>query len=66
MRDWVSPQECAERLRVDQNTVARWIRQGRVRAGRVGWRYRIPVTEMERLLMAAQPASPSQEVEGVA
>jgi putative resolvase len=37
-----SPKEIAERLHVAAQTVSRWIRQGKLKAIRVGGQWRVP------------------------
>ena len=49
-------QEVAERLRVNPETVRRWLRQRRLRGALLGGDragYRIPESELERFLKAA-------------
>jgi excisionase family DNA binding protein len=49
--DGMSPTELAERLGVDRATVHRWVRAGKVRAGRFpSGRRRIPQAEVDRIL----------------
>jgi excisionase family DNA binding protein len=50
---FITVQEAAEQLRVNPQTVRLWLRQGKLRGRLIGGRksgYRIPVTEIERLL----------------
>lgn len=51
----LSTAEAAARLGVTKQTVSRWINEGSLAHARVGSRYRIPVSEIDRLL-AVQPA----------
>ena len=49
-------QEVAAHLRVNPETVRRWLRQGHIRGALLGGDragYRIPASEVERLLKAA-------------
>jgi excisionase family DNA binding protein len=51
--------DAAERLGIDRETVRRWIRAGRLRAVLMGGDrggYRIPASEVERLLTGQPPA----------
>ena len=50
--------EAAERLRKDPETIRRYIRQGYIQSARVGREYRIPVSEITRLL-TPEPAAKS-------
>ncbi len=48
-------QEVAERLRLHPESVRRWLREGRLKGGRMGGRrlgYRIPESEVERIVAA--------------
>lgn len=44
------PMELAKRMRVKQQTVTRWIREGRIHAVRAGRHWRIPKEEFERAI----------------
>jgi putative resolvase len=49
--DGMSPAKLADRLGVDRATVYRWIRSGRIRAGRYpSGRRRVPQAEVDRIL----------------
>jgi excisionase family DNA binding protein len=51
--------EVAERLRANPQTVRRWLREGRLRGVMPGGEklgYRIPTSEVTRLLSGEQPA----------
>jgi excisionase family DNA binding protein len=51
--------EFSERMNVDEETVRRWIRNGRLHGYRPGGArasYRIPASEVERLLTGQPPA----------
>ncbi len=47
---FLKPREVAELLRVHRVTVTEWIRAGRIKAIRVGRLWRIPESEVRRLL----------------
>ena len=49
-KQFTSPAEVAARLGVTQHTVRNWIREQRIQAKRVGGRWLVPVSELERLL----------------
>lgn len=53
--DMVIPSEAAASLGVTKQTVLRWIAEGQIAHVKIGSRYRIPVSEIDRLL-AVQPA----------
>lgn len=48
------PSEVAELLEEPVQNIYRWIRQGRIRTVRPGWRVKIPHEEVKRLLGAAE------------
>jgi len=52
MEEYFTPQEVAEKLKVNINTVYRWIREGKLNAVKVVDLWRIPETELMRLLGA--------------
>jgi putative resolvase len=53
---FVDSSEVARRMGVDRDTVGRWIRLGQVRAIRTpGGRWRIPRSELDRLLRGDPP-----------
>lgn len=53
MEEFYTPQEIAERLKVDIRTVYRWIREDRMKAAKIGRFWRIPESELNRLLHVA-------------
>jgi len=50
--DAVPAPEAARILRVSRVTIIQWINKGVVRAGRIGNRYYVPISEIERLIQA--------------
>jgi excisionase family DNA binding protein len=60
MADFITTAEAARRLGVSRQTMATYLRSGRVRGIKLGKDWRIPVQEFERL-MQAPPASEEQE-----
>jgi len=57
MPEYVSPIEAAERLEVDRRSVYRWVREGRLRAAKVGGRWRIATEDLDRFVL---PTTPTQ------
>jgi excisionase family DNA binding protein len=49
-RRFLKVEDIAQELEVSETTVRSWIREGKIRAGRAGRDYRIPVEEYERFL----------------
>lgn len=49
-RDILTPQQAAEYLQVDRETIYRYIRQGKLVASKLGRRYRIPRRSLDLLL----------------
>lgn len=58
MMDMLTSDEAAEILRVSLSTISRYVRSGEIRAARLpGGQYRIPRTEVDRLLeLTVEPA----------
>jgi len=53
--------EVAERLRLNEETVRRWLRTGKIQGVRLGGTragYRIPASEVDRLLGTAEASQP--------
>lgn len=50
----MTPEQAADILQVNRETIYRYIRQGRLRASRLGRTYRIPRQSVERLLWATR------------
>ena len=48
--EFYTPQEVAEKLRLNVNTVYEYIRMGKLRAARFGNRYRISETDIEQFI----------------
>jgi excisionase family DNA binding protein len=60
---FITVQEAAEQLRVHPQTVRLWLRQGKLRGRLIGGRksgYRIPASEIERLLSPDDGPPPEQ------
>jgi excisionase family DNA binding protein len=60
MADFITTTEAARRLGVTRQTMALYVRSGRVRGVKLGKEWRIPLQEFERLLQAP-PAPEVQE-----
>ena len=59
---FITVQEAAERLRVHPQTVRLWLREGKLRGRLIGGRksgYRIPATEIDRLMSPGEELPPS-------
>jgi len=50
MEKLFTPQEVAQKLKIDMSTVYRWIREGRLKAVKIGHFWRISESELSRLL----------------
>lgn len=48
--DAVPAPVAAERLGVTRVTMVQWINKGHIKAGRIGRRYYVPISEIERLI----------------
>lgn len=53
-REIYTPQQAAEYLQVDKETIYRYIRQGKLVASRLGRAYRIPQSSIDLLLWATR------------
>lgn len=52
--DYYLTQQAAEKLGLSAMTIRLWIRQGKLKAKRIGARWRIPVSEVNRLLAESE------------
>lgn len=59
--EFYTTDELAEYLKLSEQTIRLWIRQGKVKSFKFGRAHRIPVEEVHRLLREAQEES-KQEV----
>lgn len=50
MDEFYTPQEVADKLKVNIRTLYRWIREGKLKAIKVGELWRISETELNKLL----------------
>ena len=64
LKDFLSPEEVAEKLDLNVRTIRRYIRDGRLNATRIGKQYRIAASEFQALVGSNQPtratASPAR------
>jgi excisionase family DNA binding protein len=56
MEEHFTPQEVAKKLKIDMSTVYRWIREGRLKAVKIGHFWRISESELQRLLKGGTEA----------
>jgi len=59
-RDILTPQEVADYLQLTQDTVYRYIREGKLVASKLGRHYRIPKESVELLLLLTSTAGGAQ------
>lgn len=57
MENYYTPQEVANKLKLNVRTLYKWIREGRLYAVKLGDVWRIPETELNRLLGVDQGSS---------
>ncbi len=50
METYYTPQEIAKQLKVNKLTVYRWIKEGRLKAVKIGRFWRVSETELKKLL----------------
>lgn len=55
-----SPDEFADRLKVPPTTVRRWLREGRIKGRKIGRRWFVPHSEIEKTINPPEP-EPSDE-----
>jgi excisionase family DNA binding protein len=55
--EFYTTEELAEYLKLSEQTIRLWIRQGKVKSFKFGRAHRIPVDEVQRLLADAQRAA---------
>ena len=60
-KDVYSPDEFAELLGVPPTTVRRWLREGRIRGRKIGRRWFVPHSELEKTINPPDP-EPTNEV----
>ena len=54
--DYLSPEQAAARLQVSRKTVVAWMRGGKLRGSKIGYRtWRVTVSEIEAFLKRQQP-----------
>jgi len=54
MRDILTPEQAAEYLQVNRETIYRYIRQGKLAASKLGRTYRVPKRSLDLLLWATR------------
>ena len=59
--EWYSVEQVAERLGLHVRTVRNYVRDGRLKAVRIGKQYRIARTDLEELTGRALPTAPAQD-----
>ena len=64
-REWHSPEQVAERLGLHVRTVRGYIRDGRLRAVRIGKQYRIGRADLDAFIGRPAPRRPRAEVSAV-
>lgn len=50
LEEYYTPKEVAQKLKMDLSTVYRWIREGELKAVKIGSLWRISETELKRFL----------------
>lgn len=50
VENYYTPQEVAEKLKLNIRTVYKWIKEGRIKAVKIGDLWRIPESEINRIL----------------
>lgn len=52
--EYYTPEEAANKLKLARRTVYRWLREGRIKGRKMGQLWRIPESELNRLLGGEQ------------
>lgn len=60
MEEYFTPQEVAEKLKVNVHTIYRWIREDKLKATKVVDLWRISETELNRILRGEDSTSAKQ------
>ena len=60
MEDYYTPQEVADKLKVNTRTLYRWIHEGKLKAVKVGELWRISETELSRILSGEDSSTDAQ------
>jgi excisionase family DNA binding protein len=60
MEDYYTPQEVADKLKVNTRTLYRWIHEGKLKAVKVGELWRISETELSRILRGEDSSTDAQ------
>lgn len=63
LQEVLSPEDVAERLGLHVRTVRRYIRDGRLRATRIGKQYRIAAADFEALVGSERPRADAAQVQ---
>ncbi|NLG84189.1 MAG: helix-turn-helix domain-containing protein [Firmicutes bacterium] len=50
MEQYYTPEEVANLLKINRETLYRWVREGRIKAKKIGTLLRIPESELKRFL----------------
>jgi excisionase family DNA binding protein len=54
--DYLTPEQAAARLQISRKTVVAWMRDGKLRGSKIGYRtWRVTVSEIEAFLKRQQP-----------
>ena len=54
--DYLTPEQAAQRLQISRKTVIAWMRDGKLRGSKIGYRtWRVTVSEIEAFLKRQQP-----------
>ena len=64
--EFYTVEELADRLKVSEQTIRLWIRQGKLESYQFGRAHRIPAEAFERFLEQSKPhRTPSEDTEGI-
>ncbi|MNS65686.1 Helix-turn-helix domain protein [compost metagenome] len=60
-QDWLTPAEVAQRLKVNEQSVRRWLREGRLRGSLLGRVWRVSPAALGEFMKAHEPAPEKED-----
>lgn len=54
-QEWFTPEEIAQRLKVNQQSVRKWLREGRLRGSLLGRVWRVSSAALDEFMRAHEP-----------
>lgn len=54
-QEWLTPEEVAQRLKINEQTIRKWLREGRLRGSLLGRVWRVSPTALTEFMQAHEP-----------